>query len=110
MARAPEARPEKSRTFSFSELAVRTKWRKTRTAELVSRTLLKGRDEDLVVLLVDLEHPKVQDMYESWGFGKSGTVSPSPTHRCTPSCWPNCPCRYSENRSRERDNGEHGLC
>ncbi|MEU9222588.1 GNAT family N-acetyltransferase [Streptomyces sp. NPDC048376] len=70
--------PERSRTFSFSELAVRTTWRKTGTAELVSRSLLESRDEDLVVLLVDLEHPKVQDMYESWGFRKVGDRQPFP--------------------------------
>ncbi|MET9778490.1 GNAT family N-acetyltransferase [Streptomyces sp. NPDC006367] len=70
--------PEKSRTFSFSELAVRTKWRKTGTAELVSRALLEDRDEDLVVLLVDLEHPKVQQRYESWGFRKVGDRQPFP--------------------------------
>ncbi|MFC8437864.1 GNAT family N-acetyltransferase [Streptomyces sp. SudanB148_2056] len=73
-----ETVPENSRTFSFSELAVRTKWRKTATAELVSRALLEGRDEDLVVLLVDLEHPRVQALYESWGFRKVGDRQPFP--------------------------------
>ncbi|MER7799148.1 GNAT family N-acetyltransferase [Streptomyces parvulus] len=70
--------PDKSLTFSFSELAVRTEWRKTGTAELVSRSLLDGRDEDLVVLLVDLDHPKVQNTYESWGFRKVGDRQPFP--------------------------------
>jgi ribosomal protein S18 acetylase RimI-like enzyme len=70
--------PEKSRTFSYSELAVRTKWRKTGTAELVTQALLDERDEDLVVLLVDTEHPRVQELYESWGFGKVGERQPFP--------------------------------
>ncbi|MFF8782988.1 GNAT family N-acetyltransferase [Streptomyces sp. NPDC015140] len=70
--------PEKSRTFSFSELAVRTTWRKTGTAERVSRALLDSRGEDLVVLLVDLEHPKVQHTYEAWGFRQVGDRQPFP--------------------------------
>ncbi|WP_411152775.1 GNAT family N-acetyltransferase [Streptomyces sp. A30] len=70
--------PEKNRTFAFSELAVRAKWRKTGTAELVTRALLEERDEDLVVLLVDIEHPRVQATYESWGFRKVGQRQPFP--------------------------------
>lgn len=70
--------PEKHRTFSYSELAVRTKWRKTGLAERLSRSLLGGRDEDLAVLLVDTEHPRVQAMYESWGFAKVGERQPFP--------------------------------
>ncbi|MEV7863182.1 GNAT family N-acetyltransferase [Streptomyces hirsutus] len=70
--------PEKHLTFSFSELAVRTTWRKTGTAERVTRALLEDRHEDLVVLLVDTEHPKVQRMYESWGFRKVGDRQPFP--------------------------------
>ncbi|MBA5225625.1 GNAT family N-acetyltransferase [Streptomyces griseoaurantiacus] len=69
---------ESHRTFSYSELAVRTKYRKTGTAELVSRALLEDRDEDLVVLLVDTEHPRVQLLYESWGFYKVGERQPFP--------------------------------
>ncbi|WP_413755214.1 GNAT family N-acetyltransferase [Streptomyces sp. MMBL 11-3] len=71
-----EEAPKKSRTFSYSELAVRTKWRKTGTAELVTRALLEGRDEDLAVLLVDLEHPRVQALYAEWGFRKVGDRQP----------------------------------
>ncbi|ANW21943.1 hypothetical protein [Streptomyces clavuligerus] len=70
--------PVKSRTFSFSELAVRTAWRKTGTSELVVRSLLGERTEDLVVLLVDTEHPRVQALYESWGFRKVGERQPFP--------------------------------
>lgn len=70
--------PETDRTFSYSELAVRTKYRKTGTAELVTRALLEDRDEDLAVLLVDTEHPRVQGLYESWGFRKVGERQPFP--------------------------------
>ncbi|MFI1826746.1 GNAT family N-acetyltransferase [Streptomyces sp. NPDC020412] len=70
--------PERSRTFAYSELAVRTKYRKTGTAEALSRTLLGSREEDLVVLLVDIDHPRVQALYESWGFRSVGQRRPFP--------------------------------
>ncbi|MGW4032785.1 GNAT family N-acetyltransferase [Streptomyces sp. NPDC004838] len=70
--------PAEHRTFSYSELAVRTRYRKTGTAELVTWALLDGRDEDLVVLLVDTDHPRVQALYETWGFRKVGERQPFP--------------------------------
>ncbi len=70
--------PEKSRTFSYSELAISPKWRKKGVAELLTRALFEGRDEDLAVLLVDTEHPKVQALYESWSFRKVGERQPFP--------------------------------
>ncbi|MGS2589612.1 GNAT family N-acetyltransferase [Streptomyces hebeiensis] len=70
--------PEKTRTFSYSELAVSTKWRKKGVAKLLSRALLDGRDDDMAVLLVDVEHPRVQALYESWGFRKIGEDRPFP--------------------------------
>ncbi|MFF3453723.1 GNAT family N-acetyltransferase [Streptomyces sp. NPDC002730] len=73
-----EPAPEKSRTFSFSEMAVRTKYRKTGAAELLARALMEGRDEDLAVLLVDVDHPRVQALYESWGYRKVGQRQPFP--------------------------------
>lgn len=73
-----EPAPANDRTFSYSELAVRTKWRKTGTAELVTRALLEERPEDLAVLLVDVEHPRVQTLYEDWGFRKVGERRPFP--------------------------------
>ncbi|MFI0820497.1 GNAT family N-acetyltransferase [Streptomyces sp. NPDC021098] len=85
--------PEKDRTFSYSELAVSPGWRKQGVAERLTRALMEGRDEDLVVLLVDREHPRVQALYESWGFRKVGEDQPFPdspvfavirTPRCSP--------------------------
>jgi ribosomal protein S18 acetylase RimI-like enzyme len=70
--------PEKDRTFSFSELAVRKKYRRIGAAERLSRALMDGRDEDLAVLLVDVEHPRVQALYESWGYRKVGERQPFP--------------------------------
>lgn len=73
-----DRRPEKSRTFSLSELMVRPKWRKTGAAELLHRALLDSRDEDLAVLLVDVTHPRVQALYETWGYRKVGERQPFP--------------------------------
>ncbi|WP_167501268.1 GNAT family N-acetyltransferase [Streptomyces malaysiensis] len=70
--------PEKELTFSYSELAVIPEWRKQGVAERLTRTLMAGRDEVLVVLLVDIEHPRVQALYESWGFRKVGERQPFP--------------------------------
>ncbi|WP_458085869.1 GNAT family N-acetyltransferase [Streptomyces malaysiensis] len=70
--------PEKELTFSYSELAVIPEWRKQGVAERLTRTLMAGRDEVLVVLLVDLEHPRVQALYETWGFRKVGERQPFP--------------------------------
>ncbi|WP_409237138.1 GNAT family N-acetyltransferase [Streptomyces sp. PA5.6] len=70
--------PEKSRTLSYSELAVHPKMRKRGLAYALSRALLDDRDEDLVVLLVDVEHPRVQALYEDWGFRKVGERRPFP--------------------------------
>ncbi|WP_434600430.1 GNAT family N-acetyltransferase [Streptomyces sp. A5-4] len=72
------AAPDNSRTFAYSELAVCTKWRKTGTAERLTRALLDRRAEDLAVLLVDTEHPRVRALYESWGFHKVGGRQPFP--------------------------------
>ncbi|WP_405539680.1 GNAT family N-acetyltransferase [Streptomyces sp. NBC_00075] len=70
--------PEKDLTFSYSELAVHPKKRKQGVADLLSRTLLEDRDEDLAVLLVDVMHPRVQALYEDWGFRKVGERQPFP--------------------------------
>ncbi|WP_329179132.1 GNAT family N-acetyltransferase [Streptomyces sp. NBC_01477] len=70
--------PEKHRTFSYSELAVHPDWRKKGVADRLSRALMDGRDEDLAVLLVDVDHPRVQALYESWGYRKVGERQPFP--------------------------------
>ncbi|MFJ6983150.1 MULTISPECIES: GNAT family N-acetyltransferase [unclassified Streptomyces] len=70
--------PEKSRTFHFSELMVREQWRKTGAAERLHRALMDARDDDLAALLVDVTHPKVKALYESWGYRKVGEDQPFP--------------------------------
>ncbi|MGW8557649.1 N-acetyltransferase family protein [Streptomyces tubercidicus] len=73
-----DAAPEKSRTFHFSELMVRERWRKTGTSERLHRALMNAKGADLAVLLVDVTHPKVQALYESWGYRKVGERQPFP--------------------------------
>ncbi|WP_414504686.1 GNAT family N-acetyltransferase [Streptomyces sp. NEAU-L66] len=70
--------PEKSRTFHFSELMVRERWRKTGTSERLHRALMGTGDADLAALLVDVTHPRVQALYESWGYRKVGERQPFP--------------------------------
>ncbi|MGK5498497.1 N-acetyltransferase family protein [Streptomyces sp. URMC 125] len=68
--------PEAPRTFSLSELMVRPRWRKTGASRLLHHGLLAKCDEDLAVLLVDVTHPRVQALYESWGYRKVGERQP----------------------------------
>ncbi|GAA1501457.1 hypothetical protein GCM10009760_64310 [Kitasatospora kazusensis] len=70
--------PEHSDTFSVSELMVRPRWRKTGMSDQLHAALIADRPEALAVLLVDPEHPKVQDLYESWGYRKVGDRQPFP--------------------------------
>ncbi|MCX2971729.1 MULTISPECIES: GNAT family N-acetyltransferase [Streptomyces] len=70
--------PEKSSTFHFSELMVREPWRKTGAADRLHRALMDARHDDLAALLVDVTHPKVQALYESWGYRKIGEDQPFP--------------------------------
>ncbi|MFJ5104877.1 GNAT family N-acetyltransferase [Streptomyces sp. NPDC088554] len=70
--------PENTRTFAVSELMVRPRWRGTGTSVQLHHTLLAHRDEDLAVLTVDTEHPRVRALYESWGYRKVGESRPFP--------------------------------
>ncbi|MFF1278521.1 GNAT family N-acetyltransferase [Streptomyces marokkonensis] len=73
-----------SATYAVSEVMVRPKWRKQGISDRLHEALLKERTEDLAVLLVDVTHPKVQDLYETWGYEKWGSNGRSPPLRCTP--------------------------
>lgn len=55
---------------------MRPGWRKQGIAERLHEALLSERPEDLAVLLVDVTHPKVQDLYDSWGYTKVGEQQP----------------------------------
>jgi GNAT superfamily N-acetyltransferase len=70
--------PTDDSTFSFSELMVRPRWRKTGTAEQLHEALIEDRPEALAVLLVDPDHPKVQALYETWGYRRIGNRQPFP--------------------------------
>ncbi|MEJ8662304.1 GNAT family N-acetyltransferase [Streptomyces sp. MS1.AVA.4] len=70
--------PADDSTFSVSELMVRSKWRKTGAAERLHAALLESRPEALAALLVDREQPKLQALYETWGYRKVGERQPFP--------------------------------
>lgn len=57
---------------------VRPRWRKTGVSKLLHEALLADRPEALAVLLVDSDHPKVQRLYETWGYRKVGSRQPFP--------------------------------
>ncbi|WP_282793058.1 GNAT family N-acetyltransferase [Streptomyces sp. CC224B] len=63
-------------TYAVSEIMVRPSWRKQGIANQLHEELLKERSEDLAVLLVDVTHPKVQKLYETWGYEKVGEQRP----------------------------------
>lgn len=67
-----QSTPDDDSTFSVSELMVRSAWRKTGVAARLHEKLLADRPEALAVLLVDPGHPKVQALYEQWGYTKVG--------------------------------------
>ncbi|MFE5737298.1 GNAT family N-acetyltransferase [Streptomyces celluloflavus] len=70
--------PSDTSTFAVSELMVRVKWRKQGLSQRLHEALLDTRDEALAALLVDITHPKVQSLYESWKYRKVGERQPFP--------------------------------
>jgi GNAT superfamily N-acetyltransferase len=65
------------RTFAVRDVMVRPQWRKTGTAARIHRELLAGRLEERAALLVDSTHPKVQSLYETWGYEPVAQTGPS---------------------------------
>ncbi|MGP2436574.1 GNAT family N-acetyltransferase [Streptomyces sp. JW3] len=63
-------------TYSVSEIMVRPRWRKQGVSGRLHAALLEERAEDLAVLLVEVGHPKVRALYESWGYQKVGERQP----------------------------------
>ncbi|MFF7530522.1 GNAT family N-acetyltransferase [Streptomyces bobili] len=63
-------------TYAVSEVMVRPRWRKQGISDRLHEALLKERSEDLAVLLVDVTHPKVQDLYVTWSYEKVGEQRP----------------------------------
>ncbi|MFJ1756487.1 GNAT family N-acetyltransferase [Kitasatospora sp. NPDC088134] len=68
--------PADSSTYAVSELMVRPAWRKRGFSLQLHDALLADRPEALAVLLVDPDHPRVQDLYESWGYEAVGHRQP----------------------------------
>ncbi|MCL7381277.1 GNAT family N-acetyltransferase [Streptomyces sp. 35G-GA-8] len=66
------------RTLALFELMVRQPWRKTGNAHHIHEALLANRPEERVTLLVEPSHPKVQALYEQWGYKYIGDQQPFP--------------------------------
>ncbi|GAB2806951.1 GNAT family N-acetyltransferase [Streptomyces daliensis] len=66
----PQDYGSEATSFALSELMIREGWRKTGASSQLHDALVSQRAEDRVTLLVDTEHPKVQKLYESWGYRK----------------------------------------
>lgn len=73
-----EPAPANTSTFHLSELMVRPKWRKTGVSQKLHDALMGSRSEALAVLTVDTKRPKIQALYESWGYRKIGEHQPFP--------------------------------
>ncbi|GLF94411.1 GNAT family N-acetyltransferase [Streptomyces yaizuensis] len=72
----PQSLGPEERAFALSELMVLPRWRKTGASVKLHEGLMSGRDEEAVTLFVDLAHPKVLALYESWGYAKIGESKP----------------------------------
>ncbi|QNE18204.1 GNAT family N-acetyltransferase [Kribbella qitaiheensis] len=66
------------RTLALFELMIRDPWRGTGLAKQIHEALLEGRPEERVTLLVEKTHPKVEALYESWGYHNIGDQQPFP--------------------------------
>lgn len=67
----------KGSVFALSELMVVPKWRGTGRAQQIHEALLEEVEADMVSLQVEAGHPKVQALYEEWGYSKVGESKPS---------------------------------
>lgn len=70
--------PADPSTFSVSELMLRPRWRKQGLGERLHTALLANRPEALAVLTVDTKRPRLQALYEGWGYRKIGERQPFP--------------------------------
>lgn len=64
------------RTFALLQLMVSIGWRGTGLARRLHDSLIGGRREKRVTLLVDEEHEKVSALYEQWGYEAVGPSQP----------------------------------
>jgi len=63
-------------TYHLSELMIRPKWRGAGYSSQIHDALLADRTDHLAALCVDITHPKVQELYEEWGYVKVGEDQP----------------------------------
>ncbi len=70
-------KPIRGRTFALSELMVVPQWQGTGRAQQIHDALLRSVEADYATLLVDSAHPKVQALYEKWGYEKRDEAKPS---------------------------------
>lgn len=63
-------------SFALSELMVLPRWRKTGISSQLHEALVGTRSELRATLLVDAAHPKVQALYEGWGYEKVDEQKP----------------------------------
>jgi GNAT superfamily N-acetyltransferase len=70
--------PADASTFAVSELMLRPKSRKKGLGEQLHTALVADRDEAMAVLTVDTKRPRLQAMYEGWGYRKIGEQQPFP--------------------------------
>jgi GNAT superfamily N-acetyltransferase len=63
--------------FALSEFMVIPKWRGTGRAQQIHDALLREVTADMVTLLVESVRPRVQALYERWGYNKVGEAKPS---------------------------------
>ncbi|MFI8944145.1 GNAT family N-acetyltransferase [Streptomyces syringium] len=76
---APDEKYTRDPAFALKEIGVRPAWRGTGTAWRIHDTLLAGRDEQYVTLMVNeaAGDGKVRDLYRSWGYEGIGYSQPS---------------------------------
>ncbi|MGW5942378.1 N-acetyltransferase family protein [Streptomyces celluloflavus] len=68
--------PAEASTFAVSELMLRVKWRKQGLSERLHEALISPRAEAHATLTVDTRRPRLQALYESWGYRKIGQRQP----------------------------------
>ncbi|GAB2827426.1 GNAT family N-acetyltransferase [Streptomyces daliensis] len=69
-------RPEgvRGKILGLSELLVTPQWRGKGLSRILHNALLDTQDIDFVTLLVEQRKPRVQAMYEKWGYTRRGEV------------------------------------
>lgn len=67
----------RGKIFALSELMVLPQWQGTGRAKLIHDALLDAVEADVVTLQVETRKPRVQALYEEWGYEQHGQSQPS---------------------------------